>query len=105
MQNCCSIFPMTWTLTNLLEGQAVKITGGVVLQIITAGAGGEVRHWTINGEKLSTVPSTLGHVFSLAYNTKNKKNEVSKISRQRMMAYRPLVPVSHSLLFLLSCRY
>ncbi len=48
------------------------------MQIITGGADGEVRHWTINGEKLSSVPSSLSHIFSLSYNSKNKKNEVGR---------------------------
>lgn len=49
----------------------------VFLQIVTAGSGPNIMHWSINGEALASVPSDLGHVFSLVYNTNSKKNEVT----------------------------
>ena len=35
-----------------------------------------MRHWSINGDSLTSVPSDLTHIFSLKYNQKNRKNEV-----------------------------
>ena len=48
-------------------------------QIVTAGSGGVIRHWSINGQALSCVPSEqVGHIFSCAFNTNNKKNQVKE---------------------------
>ena len=56
------------------EGGFISVCDG--MQILTAGSGGVVTHWGINGEKLTSVPSDVHHIFSLKYNQHSEKNKV-----------------------------
>ncbi len=48
----------------------------VHIQIITAGTEELLRHWTIGGDVMTTVPSSHTHAFSLAYNAPSQQYEV-----------------------------
>ena len=51
----------------------------VCVQIISAGSGGVLRHWSINGEALASVPSEhVRHIFSCNYNTSSNRNQASQ---------------------------
>ena len=45
-------------------------------QVITGGAESSVRHWAVNGDTITSVPSSLTHVFALAHNSTAPQYEV-----------------------------
>lgn len=72
-----SMAPCVYHLSSLSATVRLPSPDGVATQaaifakdrVITAGSESFIRHWSINGDSLASVPSGHQHAFSLAYNT------------------------------------
>lgn len=48
------------------------------LQVMSAGSGGCIHHWSLNGTSKSHIPSSVGTVYSVAINSKSVKANVGR---------------------------
>lgn len=77
--------PCVYHMSSLTKAVTLPVPDNVITQamlfegdrLITAGSEASVRHWSVNGSPMATIPSSQMHVFSLAANRKSHHKVLS----------------------------